>query len=434
MTQEPTAWSLLRAGLAVMLDAVGVVLLVWLVGQVLFGGSQLFETEALWIGAIGALACWLTPGARRNLPIPLLAYVGVAVLSAAMHQWPVVSAAPAPNWWALLTPAVSLMTMAVVVLGAAHLLRSPWRLSVFVVLLGVSIQALAVQVMFDRTVSNFVYNEAGSTFLPSVAQWGGLHQTGLLLVIGLPLSLAVSILGRSAWRMVAGLLLAAGLLVVAFFNGSRAGIGIMALTTIGMVTMGLGLQRSVSARWMRGIFVVVVLALPAALWYAATHVTTSMRALSLTAGRLPIWKAAGSIVRDHPWLGAGPGNYSVAMVEGGYAAKNLPGFPHITSGVEQAHNLLIHVAAETGVFGALFLLGVFAWFLRACWKAVTAGDLPVVAAGLLFALAAFLARSMSDNFLDGLVTVDRTRVLVWSLFAAALAVSRLPLNPDRSRA
>ncbi len=53
------------------LDAAGLVLLFWLCGQVLFGGSQLFETEALWIGAIGAIACWLQPGAPRSLPLPM---------------------------------------------------------------------------------------------------------------------------------------------------------------------------------------------------------------------------------------------------------------------------------------------------------------------------------------------------------------------------
>lgn len=432
MTPEPTAWSLLRAGLAVILDAVGVVLVAWLVGQVLFGGSQLFETEALWIGGIGALACWLAPAARRNLPIPLLAYVGVAVLSAAVHQWPAVSAAPTPNWWSLFAPAVSLMTMAVYVLGVAHLLRDRLRVSLFVVLLAASIQVLAAQIMFDRTVTAFLYNEAGSTSLPSVAQWAGLHQTGLLLVIGLPLCLSVAMLGRTATRVAASLTLSTMLLVVAFFNGSRGGMAVMALTAVGMLLASVIKPRG--AGWLRPVFVALIAALPLLLWYSATHVTTSVRSWSLSTGRVQIWMAAARVVRDHPWLGVGPANYTTAILEGGYAEKFLYQVEGRYSGAEQAHNLLIHVAAETGVFGAMFLLALFLWLVRGCWSAFRAGEIPLVSAGLLCALSAFLLRSMSDNFLDGLVSVDRTRVLVWSLFAAALAVSRLPLKMDRSGA
>jgi O-antigen ligase len=160
-----------------------------------------------------------------------------------------------------------------------------------------------------------------------------------------------------------------------------------------------------------------------------------MRAMSLSAasGRMPIWRAAANIVRDHPWLGVGPGNYTVAMLDGGYAEKFLYQVEGRYSGAEQAHNLLIHVAAETGVFGALFLLALFLWLVRGCWRAFRAGEVPLVSAGLLCALLAFLMRSMSDDFLDGLITTDRTRVLVWALFAAALAVCRLPLTVEPRR-
>ena len=432
MTPSPTAWTLLREGLAVVFDAVGLVLLFWLSGQVLFGGSQPFETEALWVGAMGAVACWLKPGARRNLPLPMVAYVAVAMLSAAVHQWPAIHAEPSSGWGVLFTPALYLITMLAVAFGGGYLLRSSLRVSMFVVLLAISIHLLAIQIMFDRTVTGFVYNEGGSSSLPSVAQWGGLHQTGLLLVIGLPLSLSVSVLGGSLWRVVAGLTLSLWLLVVAFFNGSRAGIAVMAFTMILMLASKL-LATTVSMR-IRGLLAAVILSVPLGLWYAATHVTTSMRALSLTAGRLPIWSAAAHVALDHPWLGVGPGNYARAMFEGGYAERYLYQVEGRYSGAEQAHNLLLHVAAETGVLGALLLLALFLWLVRGCWSAFRAGEVRLISLGLLFALLAFLLRSMSDNFLDGLVSTDRTRVLVWSLFAAALAVSRLPLPADRRRA
>ncbi len=432
MSQEPTAFVLFRIGFSRLLDGVGVVLLTWLCCQVLFGGSQVFETEALWVGGLGALACWLSPGARRRLPIPLLAYVGIAVFSAAVHRWPVVSAEPAPNWWTIFAPAGSLMTMAVYVLGVAHLLRDRLRVSLFVVLLASSICVLAAQIMFDRTVTGFLYNEAGSTHLPSVAQWAGLHQTGLLLVIGLPLILSVAMLRRTAPEVAASLTLSLMLIVVAFFHGSRGAIAVMVLTAIGMLLAKVFWQSM--AGWFRPVVVAVITALPLLLWYLTTNVTTSARAWSLPSGRVQIWEAAASVVRDHPWLGVGPGNYTTAMFTGGYAERFLYQVEGRYSGAEQAHNLLLHVAAETGVFGAMFLLALFLWLARGCWSAFRAGEVPLVSVALLFALLAFLLRSMTDNFLDGLVSIDRTRVLVWSLFAAALAVSRLPMHAARWRA
>lgn len=433
MTPAPTAWLLLRTGLAVILDAVAVVLLVWLVGQVLFGGSQLFETEARWVGAIGGLACVLNPGSRRSLPFPMLAYVSIAALSAAIHQWPIVGALTVFNWGGLFLPALNLITMAIFVFGGAHLLRTPWRQSAFMVFLAVAIHVLAAQMLFDRTMTGFVYNEGGSSSLPSVSQWGGLHQTGLLLVIGLPLSLTPSIIERSVSRTVTGLVLGGWLLGIALLNGSRAGISVMAATLMFMV--GYRLWTATRFKFTRAILAAVILTVPAGLWYAASNVTTSMRAMSLSAasGRMPIWRAAANIVRDHPWLGVGPGNYTVAMLDGGYAEKLLYQVEGRYSGAEQAHNLLIHVAAETGVFGALFLLALFLWLVRGCWRAFRAGEVPLVSAGLLCALLAFLMRSMSDDFLDGLITTDRTRVLVWALFAAALAVCRLPLTVEPRR-
>ncbi len=432
MSQEPTAFVLFRVGFSRILDGVGVVLLTWLCFQVLFGGSQLFETEALWVGGLGALACWLSPDARKNLPVPLLAYVGIAVLSAVVHRWPVVSSAPTPDWWTIFTPAVTHLTMAVSVFGVAHLLRDRARVSLFVVLLASSICVLAAQLMFDRTVTGFLYNEAGSVSIPSVAQWSGLHQTGLLLVIGLPLVLTLAMLGRTTAEVVASLTLSLMLIVVAFFNGSRSAIAVMVVTAVGMLLAKVIGQRIPS--WFRSAFVVLVTALPLLVWYLTTTVTTSARPWSLSSGRVQIWVAAASVVRDHPWLGVGPGNYTTAMLMDGYAEKFLYQVGGRFSGAEQAHNLLLHVAAETGVFGAMFLLALFLWLVRGCWSAFRAGELRLVSVALLFALSAFLLRSMSDNFLDGLVSIDRTRVLLWSLFAAALAVSRLPLQADRGRA
>ncbi len=419
MKQEPTAFELLRLGLAPILDLCGVLMLCVLGWQVMFGGSQPFETQALWVGLIGALACWADPRAIRNVPLPMLGYVGVALLSAAVHRWPEVSRGDASGWWTLFDPAFHLVIMTALVYGASYLLRTPERLSLFMVLMVASVSVVAVQILFDRASTKFIYNPLGSAHLPSVAQWGGLHQTGLLLVLGLPMPVAMALLSRSKWQVVAGLLLACGLILVASINGSRGGIATMLFVGTLMATVRTGRRRG---GWRSFVLAVVALMIAVALSILLFPTRESTSAGSLY-GRTRIWRAALAISLDNMALGVGPGNYPRAMLDGGYAAAHLISG---SAGVDQAHNTLLQTGAELGMAGALCLLMYWLWMLDACWRARTLGFVPMLSFGMASVLTGFMIRSMSDNFLDGLGTTDRTRVLVWSLFASVLAIQRLP--------
>lgn len=94
-------------------------------------------------------------------------------------------------------------------------------------------------------------------------------------------------------------------------------------------------------------------------WLGLAQVGRSRPPLSsITSGRWEIWTGAAAIAYDHPLFGVGPSNYNVAMLDGGYAERYLPLYPRrflnppdlgAMPGTEQAHNLLLHVAAETGI-------------------------------------------------------------------------------------
>jgi O-antigen ligase len=416
MTHEPTAGSLLRAALAPMLDVLGLGLLTWLMFQVMFGQSQPFETRTFLVGLVGALACLVAPGAIRNLPWPMWAYVAVALLSAAMHPRPAVATADEWPWWRLFQPGLHLVIMAVFVFGSAHLLRTPMRLSVLATLLVLAIGILAAQIAYDRASSNFVYFRGGSYSLPTVAQWSGLHQTGLLLVVALPFSVSMVLLGRSWAARLSGAIIAAGLLAVAWLNGSAGGLVAMATTVTAMVGGLLG--RRIRRRRVRLVLAIAVLILPVIALVGLRSNLGPILATGDLAGRVAIWRSAALMAADHVWLGVGPGNYSDAIVALGYWQQG-------NAGIDQAHNLILQTATEIGVFGAMCLAILWVWLMVACWRAWSNGLIPVAAFGFLFALAGFLIRSMSDNFLDGLASTHRTRVLVWLLFAAAVALGRL---------
>jgi O-antigen ligase len=417
-----TAPSVLRESLSVILDAAGALLLVWLGVKLMFGDIQTFEPMALFTGAVGTIACLLAPNVRKTLPVALIAYVAIALLSSAAHQWPAVRSAPDAGWFELFQPAAHLVTMLVFVFGASFLLRLPWRLSLCVLFLVGSAMVLGVQVLFDRVSANFFIIRAGSVSIPSVAQWSGLHQVGLIFVLTFPMVFAATLVRVRSVAFAGSAVLAVALLAVAFFNQSRSGLIVMVLTAIAMVA--LKFWRRVSSVRVRVALGIVGVCLAAGFVVFIALRTAALRpSASRTGERGPIWQAAANVFLDHPWFGVGPGNYTRAMVEGGYAARYIPGYPEVATGLEQAHNVFLQVAAETGVFGLIAFTAFVFWMIRACWRAWKDSGHPLIAGGILFALLAFVLRSLADNFLDLGITADRIRVLVWILFGAALATS-----------
>lgn len=97
--------------------------------------------------------------------------------------------------------------------------------------------------------------------------------------------------------------------------------------------------------------------------------------------RLAHWQAAERMFAAHPWLGVGIGNYEPA-----YPAYRLPRWPEPLG---HAHNYYLHIAAETGLIGALayglFWAGAIwqAWQARrrnaGVWRGLALGTLGVIA-------------------------------------------------------
>ena len=422
---EPTASTLLRASLAPMLDTVGVSLLAVLGLRAMLGGSYEFDTGAVWAGSLGALACWLDPRVSKNVPWQLPLYIAIALLSASVHRWASVTTSPNSNWLDLITPGLPLVSWAVLVYGASYLLRTPWRMSVFVVLLVTSTSALGAQILFDRATTAFVYERIGSSSIPSVFQWGSLHQTGMVLLLAIPFPLAVALADQSRSRRLAGGVVTATLLLMGYINGSRTGVLAMAVV---IAAMGLAvLVRRGSGPVLRKALVATVLvAAGLGLGYLIFSNNSSMPPVkSATGDRGPIWTAAAMMAIDHPWLGVGPGNYRSMMETGEYADRFLPWYPYNRGGLEQAHNMLLQASAELGLTGALVLLLLWRSMIVSCWRAWASNCVPLIALGTGGAIAAYFLRSMADSFMDNLIASDRTRILVALFFGVALALNRL---------
>jgi len=405
-----------RMGVARIADATATIACIWLGWQVMFGDFQPFHVEALWIGVVGAVGCAADPHARRRFPIGLVGYALAGVVSSLTHNWARANLGGGFEWKVVLEPVDYLCYMLVFVFGAAYVLRTPARQAWFLAALTIAILVIATQLLFDRASTNFVYSRTGRVFIPSVSQWSGLHQVGLVLGIGFPLCVSIAMHGATAMRAVSGGVLAAFLVMAAWFNGSRSGILVIAIIAVAMLVTRFPRPRLTRKRAMAaGVAIAIVAA--AALW-APKPLTARFL------DRAPIWRAAWQMSLDHPWIGVGPGQYTSAMHAGGYGARFLPWFEGSHGGTENAHSLPLQVAAETGIVGLVSLAWFSVWAWRASARSIARNYEPVIATAVGFAVMAFFARSLFDNFFALDLDTNRIMPLAWSLFAAAVAVNR----------
>lgn len=410
-----------RIGFARIADAAATIGCLWLGWQVMFGDFQPFHVEALWIGGVGAVACVADPQARRSFPVGLVGYALAGVVSSLVHNWTRANPGGSFEWQVVFGPVDYLLYMLVFVFGAAYVLRTPVRQAWFLTAMTIAIMVIAAQLLFDRASTNFLYGRNGRAFIPSVSQWSGLHQVGLVLAIGLPLCLSLAIRGGTVVRALSGSVLTAFLAAIAWFNGSRSGILVMAIIAVAMLASRLPMlrltrQRAIAA----GVVMAIVIA--AAVWSPWSE---TVRVLD----RAPIWRATWQMFLDHPWTGVGPRQYTYTMHTGGYGARFLPWYEGNHGGTENAHNLPLQVAAETGIVGVVSLVwfAVFAW--RTSARSIARNYEPVIAMAVGFAVITFFVRSLFDNFFALDFETNRIKPLAWLLFAAAVAVHRW--TPER---
>ncbi len=107
--------------------------------------------------------------------------------------------------------------------------------------------------------------------------------------------------------------------------------------------------------------------------------------------RLGHWQAGAAMFSDHPWLGVGIGNYSVAYPD--YAP------PHFYDPLGHAHNIYLNFLAETGVVGAAAFVALWLAGFWLAWRTArsTAGNDAALALGVLGTLTYLTVHNLFDN-------------------------------------
>ena len=86
----------------------------------------------------------------------------------------------------------------------------------------------------------------------------------------------------------------------------------------------------------------------------------------ISSSRFGIWANTLSLIRMHPWVGVGFGEFNFAWTLTPFPGRPIAFFDH-------AHNLPLHLATELGLPLAALVLGLLGWALWCAWRAGQAG-------------------------------------------------------------
>jgi O-antigen ligase len=248
---------------------------------------------------------------------------------------------------------------------------------------------------------------------------------GFFLVMAIPTAVVLSMRGKPSFRVLMALMAIGGIwgLMLSLSRtslvGTSLGLGVLLLLPEVRRLAAVG----IAALSVFALFNVQALQESQQVSVVTERVATLGRSDVVAADpRLEIYATTPSIVGEHPLLGVGAGNYSVAARSYGVLDENDQPFDH-------AHNVPLTIAAELGLVGLL----IFTWFLVALaglvWRALRARADPPVDVLLLAATAGLVGSAltcMGDY-------PPRTNVIAATLFALVGVLAGLLRHAETSR-
>jgi O-antigen ligase len=407
-------------------EAIGLALFAYLLWRVFFGVSDSFDQITLAVGAVGVAAAVLGRRSLRTfLDVPIAVYIALVVVSMLVNRGRFPILGNLTRW----QPLTQLLILILFFYGSVSLLRTRARLGLLVVVCTAAISLIGTQSLYDYLRLSVAWRRIA--YYPSVGQWSGYPQLGMLFVLALafPLSSIVWTSRRSV--IAASVFIALVLLAALVAVNSR----ITLVAAIALV-LTLGALELVKFKRFRllGALVALFVCVTAyvqfgsngtfAYWWKTRLYLQYIPAegpdpgLGTGFGRFPVWRHVAGVIRDNPWIGVGPPNYLEAV------KATFPDSWHDDD--IHAHNTFLHVAAETGIPAALVLLGVWGLLFLNLASAIRATPAGVLAISVGGALLAFFVCSMTDHFTAyGLAPRERIGLLIWTLIAAAVVIVRL---------
>lgn len=338
----------------------------------------------------------------------LLSYLALVVLSAAASAQRTSS----------FVEVLQIMAFATVAVAAAAAARVEAHGRVLVGVLGLGAVALGTVALVEAVALQPRAQWAFRALYIWTGFWEGYPELALIGSIGVAVLLGIGVSTEAPWLRVAALVTLAPSLVFVAVSYSRAA-WLALLISAGWAAFVLG------KRYRRPLLALAmaVIIVPFFIWAATARLTLPTESVPLVSpasfnialgARVAIWRDTLRMIADAPLLGSGPGTYH-EVFRGVYAPTAI-GY--------HAHNMFLHVAAETGVPAAVCFTWLWWMALRASYRRAVTGD--AIGLALHFALAVFLSRSLFDQFLSGLPTSPRLGLFAFTLLGLALTARESP--------
>lgn len=388
-----------------------------------FGEIQLSFTSVrnlLWplfgLGLLSAL--WLRPKVQLKTALDwvFLLWIPVLFLSVAFSQHPELS------WRSL---GVVLCYVAFFYLVSATV-KKPEQVRR---LIGLGAVVSTVVCLID--LAYFVYVVSISPVAPIVEKfpfWPGKNMLGLLTVINASLAIGLLLTPGSASSKGKGV--AAFILIV--------NLALLAVTFSRSAWLALAAVCATLLFLRPKIFVpLLAVALLAGIWLAPAGIKGRINSAAdfseaNVKERLRIWTSAAQMIRDDPLTGVGLGCFYKE-----YRTKYKMKKVRLKWAGSHAHNLYLHVLAETGVAGLATLLLMFGVMLRQGWRRFRLDADPFlkgIRLGAWLALIGFLAYSMTDSTFNGRFTdASMFHINLVAMIVAALLVREDDRSLDHHR-
>ena len=378
----------------------------------------LLALGAICFAAGGGVKSWRLPH-LRFVAVPLAVLLGALLLSTAASQFHLLSAI------AFLDVAciVGACWIFAVCLEDERLGRAIWPV------IAVALLLLAVRVILWRLDEGL--NVAAFQILNNA--WVGKLQLAWIFNLFAPLLVARS-MGETQRRTAALYVLTWAVTGVAtYLLFSRMGSIVFAACTIGVCVFNLG-------QWRKAILILIVAgAIGAGLVATTDRMSRFVVATILNPDRNPgvglrlgVWRDALRLFRSQPVTGIGLGTFD----EVAYSLEGTTANPVFRRNGWHAHNVYLHVLAETGIVG--LLAWCYFWYaivarLLGRWRHGDARS-RLAAAGAVWAVFAFLSLSMTEVLIGARVHASlRMNLTIGLVVVLGLHAATRASRPDRNR-
>jgi O-antigen ligase len=134
--------------------------------------------------------------------------------------------------------------------------------------------------------------------------------------------------------------------------------------------------------------------------------------------RIMIWKVSSAILKDHPFLGIGPGNFQNFYLD---YQKKFP--PYLEWAVPQPHNLFLAFYLQCGLLGLIGFLWLIFLFFKKGFQAIASNQQSII-------LLAVMVYILIHGLIDAPYWKNDLSIIFWIVVGLMKAIQDLELNSN----